>query len=169
MTTTLQEADDPRCFSPPPFLEAKESPTAFYENVLLEKSALKAKHVIDHELSTSKVKQFKFSPALAASIWIGDLITDKLNPSNQSIWFCPECSHTDSKESDLEGGLWIMDGKCVSSDINLLSKTTIYVPDSVMDAYFMLLNFCTLFQLLFGKNCEIDVFLTEWLEHIFNN
>lgn len=62
-----------------------------------------------------------------------------------------------------------MDGKCVSSDINLLSKSTIYVPGSVMDAYFMLLNFCTLFQLLFGKNCKIDVFLTEWLEHIFNN
>ncbi len=62
-----------------------------------------------------------------------------------------------------------MDGKHVSSDIQILSKTTIYVPDGIMDAYFMLLKYKTLFQLLFGQGCEIELFLTEWLEHIFSN
>jgi hypothetical protein len=62
-----------------------------------------------------------------------------------------------------------MDGKHVRSDISILSKTTIYIPDGVMDAYFMLFNYRALFQLLFGKNGEIDIFLMEWLEHIFSN
>jgi hypothetical protein len=38
-----------------------------------------------------------------------------------------------------------------------------------MDAYFMLLNFRTLFQLLLGKGCKIDLFLSDWLDHIFSN
>jgi hypothetical protein len=38
-----------------------------------------------------------------------------------------------------------------------------------MDAYFMILNFKTLFQLLLGKGCEIDLFLSDWLDHIFSN
>lgn len=59
-----------------------------------------------------------------------------------------------------------MDGKHVQSDIQILLKTTIYVPDGMMDAYFMLLN---LFQLLLGKDCEINLFLMEWLDHIFSN
>jgi hypothetical protein len=50
----------------------------------------------------------------------------------------------------------------------MLSKTTIYVTDGVMDAYFMLFNFRALFQLLFGKNCKIDISLMEWLEHFFS-
>jgi hypothetical protein len=62
-----------------------------------------------------------------------------------------------------------MDGKHVRSDIQLLSKTTIYIPDGVMYVYFMILNLCAIFQLLFGNGCEIDVFLTEWLDHIFSN
>ncbi len=33
----------------------------------------------------------------------------------------------------------------------------------------MLLNFKTIFQLLFGNGCEIDLFLLEWLDHIFSN
>lgn len=39
----------------------------------------------------------------------------------------------------------------------------IYIPDGIMEAYFMLLNYETLFQLLFGQGCEIKIFLTEWL------
>jgi hypothetical protein len=62
-----------------------------------------------------------------------------------------------------------MDGKHVRSDIQILSKTTIYIPDGVMDAYFMILNFKTVFQLLLGKGSEINLFLNEWLEHIFSN
>ncbi len=152
-----------------PFTEPAESPTEFYASLLSEKSAFKVKQLLDHELSTTSVKRFKVSPALAASIWIGDLISDDLNPSNLSIWFCPERSHNDTKESELEKGLWIMDGKHVRSDIQILSKTTIYIPDGVMDAYFMILNFKMVLQLVFGKNSEIDLFLNEWLEHIFSN
>lgn len=152
-----------------PFTDPATSPTEFYASILTEKSAFKVKQLLDHELSTTPVKRFKVSPALAASIWIGDLISDDLTPSNLSIWFCPERSHNDTKESDLERGLWIMDGKHVRSDIQILSKTTIYVPDGVMDAYFMILNFKTISQLLLGKGSEIDIFLNEWLDHIFSN
>ncbi len=53
--------------------------------------------------------------------------------------------------------------------IPILSKTMIYIPDGIMEAYFMLLNYKTLFQLLFGQGCEIKIFLTEWLECIFSN
>jgi hypothetical protein len=84
-----------------PFTEPAESPTEFYASLLSEKSAFKVKQLLDHELSTISVKRFKVSPALAASIWIGDLISDDLNPSNLSIWFCPERSHNDTKESEL--------------------------------------------------------------------
>ncbi len=38
-----------------------------------------------------------------------------------------------------------------------------------MDAYFMVLNFRAIFHLLFGQECEINIFLTEWLDHIFSN
>jgi hypothetical protein len=113
--------------SPPPFLEPAEAPTDFYESILKEKSAFKAKQLINHELSVAIVKRFKVSPALAASIWIGDLISDEINPSNLSIWLFPERSHTDAKDSELERGLWIMDSKHVCSDISILSKTTIYM------------------------------------------
>jgi hypothetical protein len=113
----------------PPLLEPAENPTIFYELVLAEKSAFRAKQLRDHKLSISSVKRFKVSPALAASIWIRDLITDELTPSNLSIWFCPERTHTDYNESDFDRGLWIMDRKHVCSDIHILSKTSIYVPD----------------------------------------
>lgn len=115
------------------------------------KSAFKVKQLIDHALSTNSMKCFKVSLALVASIWIGDLISDDLNPLNLSIWFCPERSHSDAKESELEKGLWNMDAKHVRSNIQLLSKTSSYVPDRVMDAYFMILSFRTLFQLLLRK------------------
>jgi hypothetical protein len=150
-----------------PFTEPAESTTEFYASLLSEKSAFKVKQLLDHELSTTSVKRVKVSPALAAFIWIGDLISDDLNPSNLSIWFCPERLHNDAKESELERGLWIMDGKHVRSDIQILSKTTIYIPDGVMDAYFMILNFKMVLQLLFGKNSKVDLFFNEWLEHIF--
>jgi hypothetical protein len=52
--------------APPPFLEAAESPMAFYRNILSKKSAFKAKQLIDQKLSTSNVKRFKVFPALAA-------------------------------------------------------------------------------------------------------
>jgi hypothetical protein len=71
--------------SPPPFLEPAETPSEFYESILKEKSAFKAKQLIDHELSVANVECFKVSPALAASIWIGDLISDEISPSNISI------------------------------------------------------------------------------------
>jgi hypothetical protein len=45
------------------------------------------------------MKRFKVSLALAASICIGNLISDDRNPSNLSIWFCPERSHSNAKES----------------------------------------------------------------------
>lgn len=61
-----------------------------------------------------------------------------------------------------------MNRKHVHSDIDILSKTSMYVPDGVVDAYFMLFNFWTIFQLLLGVGCEIDNFLTEWLDHIFS-
>jgi hypothetical protein len=102
-----------------PFIEPAETPNEFYESLLAEKSALK--QLIDHELSNTKVKRFNDSPALAASIWIGDLITDVLNLSNLRILFCPKNSHTNAKESELESGLWIMDGKNVRLDIQLVS------------------------------------------------
>lgn len=38
-----------------------------------------------------------------------------------------------------------------------------------MDVYFMILNFCAIFQLIFGNGCEIDVFLTEWPDNISSN
>ena len=56
-------------------------------------------------------------PALAASIWIGDLITNDLTPLNLNTWFCPERSHNYTKESELEKGLWIMDGRPMKSGI----------------------------------------------------
>jgi hypothetical protein len=62
-----------------------------------------------------------------------------------------------------------MDGKHVRSDIKILSKTTIYMLGGIMDSYFMLLNYKTIFQLLFGKGCKIDLFLSEWLDRIFSN
>lgn len=79
------------------------------------------------------------------------------------------CTDINTKKSEFKCRLWIMQGKHVRSDIHLLSKTTIYVHDGIMDAYFMLLIFKSLFQLLSRKGCEIDVFLTRWLEHIFSN
>jgi hypothetical protein len=97
--------------APNPFTKATESPTEFYESLLTKKSAFKVKQLLDHEFSTTSVKCFRVSPDLAASIWIGDLISDNINPLNLSIWFCPERSHSDAKESELEKGLWIMDGK----------------------------------------------------------
>jgi hypothetical protein len=126
--------------APPPFTTAADHPTEFYDFILAEKLAFKVKQLIDHELCNTNVKRFKISPALAASIWIGDLISDDLTPTNLSIWFCPERTHMNAK-SELERGLWIMYGKHVRADIQVLSKTTIYVPDGVMDAYFMILNF----------------------------
>jgi hypothetical protein len=105
--------------APSPFTESADHPTEFYESLLTEKSAFKVKQLFDHELCNSNVKQFKISPALAASIWIADLISDDLTPTDLSIWFCPERSHTDAKESELERGLWIMDGKHVRSDIQI--------------------------------------------------
>jgi hypothetical protein len=125
----------------PPFLESAENPTSFYESVLAEKLAFRAKQLIDHVLSVSSMKRFKVSPALVASIWIRDLITNELTPSNLSIWFCPERTYKNSKESDFKRSLWIMDGKHVCFDIHILSKTSIYVPDGIMDTYFMLFNF----------------------------
>jgi hypothetical protein len=122
----------------------------------------KVKQLLDHELSTTSVKHFKVSPALAVSIWIGDLISDNINPSNLSVRFCLERSHNKAKERELEKGLWIMDGKHVQSDIQIHSKTMVYVQDGIMDAYFMLLNYKTLFQLLFRQDCEINLFFMEW-------
>jgi hypothetical protein len=90
-----------------PFNEPADSPTEFYASILTEKSAFKVKQLLDHELSTTSVKCFKVSPALAASIWIGDLISDDLTPSNLSIWFCPERSQNDMKESEKVYGLWM--------------------------------------------------------------
>lgn len=145
----------------PPFSKQANSPTDFYNIIITETSAFKAKQLIDYKLSVSSAKRFKVSPALAASIWIGDLITDELSPSNLSIWFCPERTHTDSKESNFERGIWILDGKHIRSDIHLLSKTSIHIPDGIMDAYFMIFNFHSIF--------ELDIFLNEWLEHIFTN
>ncbi len=150
----------------PPFTKPADHPSEFYELLLTEKFTFKVKQLIDHELCNTNIKRFKISPALASSIWIGDLITDDLTPTNLSIWFCSEHSHMDVKESELERGLWIMDGKHVHSDIQIPSKTSIYVPDGVMDAYFMVQNFRAIFQILFGLSCEIDIFLTEWLDHI---
>ncbi len=62
-----------------------------------------------------------------------------------------------------------MDRKHVRSDIQLFSKTSFYVPDGVMDAYFMILNFKTLFHLSLGKGCEIALFLSDLLDHVFSN
>jgi hypothetical protein len=123
----------------PPFTEATDTPTEFYETLLAEKSAFKVKQLVDHELSNTNVKRFKISPALAASLWIGDLISDEINPSNLSIWFCPERSHVDANESELERGLWIMDGKHVRSDIQILSKTYSLPNGSII--YFLTGNF----------------------------
>jgi len=155
--------------APSPYTDPATVPTEFFAAAPAEKSAFKAKLLIDHKLNSANVKRFKISPALAASIWIADLISDDITPSNLSIWFFPERSHTESKESNLEKGLWMLDGKHIRADIPLLSKTTVYVPDGVMDAYFMVFNFRALCQLLFGQDCELSVFLTEWLDHIFNN
>lgn len=138
-----------------PFTKAAENPTEFYENLLTEKSTFKFKELIDHELFTTQVKHFKVSPALAAAILIGDLISNDLNPSNLSIWFCLEWSHSDSKESKLNKGLWIMDGKHVQSDIQILSKTSIYIPDGIMVTYFMLLNFKTIFTLFLERDAKL--------------
>jgi hypothetical protein len=93
---------------------------------------------------------------LAKSIWIVDLIMDEISPSNFSIWFCPERTHMDS-ESALEQGLWISDGRHVHSDIQLLSKTCMYIPDGIMDAC----NFHSIFQLLFRKDCELHIFVNK--------
>jgi hypothetical protein len=76
--------------TPSPFTDPADSPTEFYETLLAEKSAFKVKQLLDHKLSNTNVKRFKVSPALAASIWIGDLISDELNSSNLCIWFFPE-------------------------------------------------------------------------------
>jgi hypothetical protein len=66
----------------PPFTEAADQPVRFYELLLTEKSTFKVKQVFDNELSNTNIKCFKILPALADSIWIGDLITDGLTPSN---------------------------------------------------------------------------------------
>lgn len=44
----------------------------FYESYLAGKPAFKVKQLVVHELSNSNVKRSKISPALAASLWIGD-------------------------------------------------------------------------------------------------
>jgi hypothetical protein len=58
-----------------------------------------------------------------------------------------------------------MDGKHIHSDIHILSKTSIYVPNGVMDAYFMLFNFRAIFPLLFGTNNN-RTFLAQILHSI---
>ncbi len=62
-----------------------------------------------------------------------------------------------------------MDRKHVQADIQLLSKTFLYIQDGTMDAYFMLLSFCTIFQLIFGQGGKLNEFLTKLLDHIFSN
>jgi hypothetical protein len=89
-------------FASSPFTEPADTLTKFYESILAEKSVFKVKQLIDHELSNTNVKRFKVLPALAAPIWIRDLISNDLTPSNLSIWFCPKCTHMDKKESKLE-------------------------------------------------------------------
>jgi hypothetical protein len=138
-----------------PFTEQAENPN-FINSIITEKYSFKAKQLIDHELSVSSMEHFKISPMLAISIWILDLIMDEISPSNFSIWFCPERTHMDS-ECALEQGLWISDGRHLHSDIQLLSKTCIYIPDGIMDACFMIFNFHSIFQLLFRKDCELHI------------
>jgi hypothetical protein len=143
-----------------PFTEATDTPTEFCESILTKKSAFKAKQLTEHELSTMSIKCFKESPALTASIWIGNLIFQ--------ITVCPERLHNNTKERELKKDLW-MDEKHIRSDIQILSKTTNQVPDGIIEAYALVLNFKTLFQLLLGQGCEIDLFLSNWLDHIFSN
>ncbi len=43
----------------PPFTKQAEHPTIFYNTIITETSAFKAKQLIDHEVSISGTKRFK--------------------------------------------------------------------------------------------------------------
>ncbi len=51
-------------FASSPFTELADTLTKFYESILAKKSAFKVKQLIDHELSNTNVKRFKFCQPL---------------------------------------------------------------------------------------------------------